>query len=133
MGWGRRTVPSNGHVVATTYYTADAWANQMASLGLATNTFSPMSAGTHGPSTQRRGFTGLPGYGVNRFEGETAYQLGTKQDVAAPSSPVLDPLSRRLGIGAGVAGQPGMPGTGADASGYGGLAAMSSFQMRPGL
>jgi len=131
--WGRRTVPSNGHVVATTYYTADAWANQMASLGQATNTFSPMSAGVHNRSTQPRGYTGLPGYGVNRFAGETAYQLGTKQDIAAPSAPILDPLSRRLGIGAGVAGQPGMPSTGDDASGYGALGAMSAFQVRPGL
>ncbi len=106
-----RTVPGNGDVVVTRWYGADRWSKALAaSLAIATNTFSPMSAGVHDPGGTRRGFAGDPGYGVSRFAGRTLPKQGYGQ-IAAP---VADPLGVRLGIGAGVAGQPGLPNTGVD-------------------
>lgn len=133
FGWLRRVIPSNGRVMATTYYVPDAFARQAASLGVATNTFSPMSTGTSAPGASSRGPMGLPGYGVNRFDGALAYQLGTKQDLHVPPQPILDPRSRRVGIGAGVSGQPGLPSSGDDASGYGSLLTMSRYQVGRGM
>lgn len=118
---GRRVIPGNARQMVTTFYVPDQFSIQAASLGMATNTFSPMSAGRHTRGTDR-GFTGDPGYGVNRWAGARAYLAGAQQNIAAPVAPIYDPLSRRLGIGAMPAGQPGMPSTGADAGGLGALA-----------
>src|SRR5207342_1982472 len=117
-----KKIQNNGRVTTVTYYVPDRFAVQAASLGMATNTFSPMSSGTSAGGASARGPMGLPGYGMNRFAGERAYQRGTKQDLGAPVAPVLYPRSRRLGLGSGVAGQPGMPSTGADTSGFGAIA-----------
>lgn len=119
-----RVIPGNGHVVATVVYEPDAWSVQAASLGLATNTFSPMSAGRHSPGASPRGFVGDRGYGVNRWAGRTPYQQGAVQALGAPVQPILTPLSQRLGIGAMPAGQPGFPSTGQDDGGLAALAAM---------
>lgn len=122
MGFfGRRTIPGNAVEVKTVFYVPDAFANQAASLGFATNTNSPMSAGA-GPRTGR--FAGDPGYGVNRWAGARAFLAGPQQPQGPLANPVLSPLSQRLGYGAGVAGQPGLPGTGDDATGVGSLARM---------
>ena len=106
-----RVVRSNETAVTTYVYGPDDWSRQIASLGVATNTFSPMSAGV---GTQT---FGLPGYGVNRGSGALPYSQGTLQNLAAPSDPVRNPRSKRLGMGAGVSGQPGMPSTGQNALG----------------
>ncbi len=116
-----RVVPGNGRVVAALVFDADAWSVQAASLGLATNTFSPMSVGVHSPGASSRGVVGDRGYGVNRWAGRTPYQQGAVQALGAPVQPILTPMSQRLGIGAMPAGQPGFPSTGQD---DGGLAAL---------
>lgn len=87
----------------------DAFAVQAASLGMMTNTFSPASAGIHSPGASPRGFVGDRGFGVNRWSGRTTYPF---QQFSYPPSPIADPLAQRLGFGAGVAGQPGLPSTG---------------------
>jgi len=113
----------------------DRWARQIASLGMATNTFSPASAGVHGASTQPRGFTGDRGYGVNRFGGALDYAAGSVQDLTAPVHPLRSPVSDRVGLGAGVSGQPGYPSTGQDAGGLASLAWLGYGQLnnRTGL
>ena len=134
-GRGGRVVRGNGRVVAALVYEPDAWAVQAASLGIATGTFSPMSAGVHSPGASARGFVGDRGYGVNRWAGRTPYQQGAVQDLGAPVQPILTPLSQRLGIGAMPAGQPGFPSTGQDDGGLAALAAMGYGQLnnRTGL
>lgn len=107
----RRTVKGNARVTTAVYTVPDAWGVQAASLGMVTNTFSPASAGVHS-SGSARGFIGDRGFGVNRWAGRTTYPL---QTFGASIVPVADPRSRRLGIGAMAAGQPGLPGTGANA------------------
>lgn len=77
------------------------------SMATATNTISPMSAGLHGNG--QVGFNGDPGYGVNRFTGRVAYEV---QRFYSAVRTAAQPVDLRLGIGAGVAGQPGMPSTG---------------------
>jgi hypothetical protein len=119
----RRVIPDNARETKTVYYVPDPFSVQAASLGFATNTISPMSAGS-GPGGGR--FFGDPGYGVNRWGGALAYLAGTKQDQRSLAQPVLAPLSQRLGYGAGVAGQPGLPSTGQDAAAYGSLRMMGS-------
>jgi hypothetical protein len=106
-----RTVRGNGDVYVTRFYGPDRWAQSLAaSLAIATNTFSPMAAGVHDPGGTPRGYAGDTGYGVRRFAGRTLPRQGYQQ-IAAP---VADPMGARLGIGAGVAGQPGLPNTGID-------------------
>lgn len=125
---GGRVIPGNARQTVTVYYVPDQFANQAASLGLATNTFSPMSAGRHTRGTSR-GYTGDPGYGVNRWAGARAYLAGAQQKINQPIAPIYDPLSQRLGIGAMPSGQPGMPGTGQDAGGLGTLAYLGYGQI----
>jgi hypothetical protein len=103
-----RVIRGNARTVTAVVCDPDQFSLQAAGLGVATNTLSPMSAGQHS-SGQRRGFTGDPGYGVNRFAGATDYAV---QGFHAPIAPIIDPTAVRLGIGAGVAGQPGLPNTG---------------------
>lgn len=126
-----RVIPGNGHIVTALVFTPDQHSIRAAGLGLATNTFSPMSAGRHTSGTSR-GFTGDPGYGVNRMTGRTD-PVQFFAGAAAAVRPVGDPRSRRLGIGAGAAGQPGLPSTGAAADG-GGLGWLGYGQFgQPGM
>lgn len=127
MGWFRRgrVIPGNARQRAETYYVPDEFSIQAASLGFATNTNSPMSAG---PGQRTGRFFGDPGYGVNRWDGALAYELGTKQGQAGIAGPVLDPLAQRLGLGAGVSGQPGLPSTGDQTGGLDSLARMGYAQ-----
>ncbi len=107
---GRR-VPGNGRTTTTVVYGPDRWAQALAaSMAIATNTFSPMAAGVHDPGGTPRGFSGDPGYGVSRWAGRTPPRQAYQQI----AHPVADPMGNRLGIGAGVAGQPGLPNTGID-------------------
>lgn len=120
MGVGRRVVPGNTDVTVAIVSGPDAWSQQIAgSMAIATNTFSPMAHGVH--STGGQGFTGDRGYGVNRWAGRLPYAV---QNFMGPVDPIRNPRSRRLGIGAGVAGQPGLPNTGSDAGGLAPLAWM---------
>lgn len=107
-----RMIPGTGRKETITTFGPDRWSVQIASLGMMTNTFSPGSAGKHSPGATSRGFAGDPGYGVNRWAGETPYHAGPVQPLSAPIVPIADPLSKRLGFGSGVSGQPGMPSTG---------------------
>lgn len=100
---GRQTFRGNGQTTVVTNYSGpDAYARAVAR-GLATfwNTMSPAS---RGPAGTRKG---LPGYGVNRAPAWTLPQQNFRSSVR----PVIDPQSLRLGIGAGVSGQPGLPNT----------------------
>lgn len=122
---------SNSQPVLAQINGPDAFATQAASLGLATLTYSPMSAGVHSPGASPRGFVGDRGYGVNRWAGRTPYPV---QQFQYPPAPIADPMSQRLGIGAGVAGQPGLPNTGTATGGLSSLALLSFNPLgRPGL
>jgi hypothetical protein len=112
---GRR-LPGNGRPVTTWVYDADIHAQRIASLGAYTNTFSPANYGLHGPhDASPSGYTGDPGYGVNRWAGKSAFPV---QNFIGMVAPIANAKNRRLGIGVGVAGQPGLPNTGgADLSG----------------
>jgi hypothetical protein len=114
----RQIIPGTGQRVVAWLFGPSRLSVQLANaMAIATNTFSPMSAGVHNASTQPRGFTGLAGYGVSRQAGRT----GALQAFAgAAALPLANPKSRRLGFGAGVAGQPGLPNTGGDGAGPGG-------------
>lgn len=106
----RKTLPGNGRKVTSWVYDADIHAQRIASLGAYTNTMSPGSYGLHGRAdASPSGYTGDPGYGVNRWAGETQ----PMQSFYSAVAPLMHPKSRRLGIGAGVSGQPGLPSTGA--------------------
>lgn len=109
----RRVIPDNMRTATAWLASPDRFAVQAASLGVMTNTLSPGAAGIHGSGTPR-GFTGDPGFGYNRWAGRTTYSYQHWQGAAVP---VADPKSKRLGIGAGVAGQPGMPSTGTAGTG----------------
>jgi hypothetical protein len=100
-----RIIPGNGVVVTAVVYEPDRWAVQAASLGHMTNTNSPASAGVGTRSW------GDAGYGVNRMTGRTA----PLQAFAGAIMPILRPQARRLGMQAGVSGQPGLPNSGTDA------------------
>jgi hypothetical protein len=114
---GRR-IPGNGHVVTSIWFGPDRQSVSLAgSMAIATNPFSPMAAGVHAPATQARGFSGDPGYGVNRYGND----VGALQSFTGAARPIAQPVSMRLGFGAGVSGQPGMPGTGQDGTGLAGL------------
>jgi hypothetical protein len=117
----RRKVRGNARATRAVYHVPDRWSLQAASLGVITNTFSPASAGIHSSGTSR-GFSGDPGFGVNRWSGEDPLP---RQNFHIPPAPIADPTARRLGIGAGAAGQPGMPSTGTTAGALGPLARMS--------
>lgn len=119
MGWFRRVVPGNARVTSAVYTVPDAWGVQAASLGVMTNTFSPGAVGVHDPGASAKGWMGDRGYGVNRWAGRTSYPL---QTFGQPIAPIADPSARRLGIGAGVAGQPGLPNTGEQTGGLSSIA-----------
>lgn len=99
----RKTIKSVQRRVGALIFGPDRYGVQAASLSIATSTFAPQSAGV------RRGFTGLPGYGVYRWGGRATIPV---QNFPALVGPVAKPTSQRLGFGAGVAGQPGLPNTG---------------------
>lgn len=117
----RRTVRGNARKTAAVYAVPDRFGVQAASLGAMTNTFSPGSAGMHSPAATARGYTGLAGHGVNQWSGDGP----PLQSFGSPPAPVLDPLSKRVGFGAGPSGQPGMPSTGAATGGLSSLAWLS--------
>ena len=117
-------VPGNARVTTAIYTVPDAWGVQAASLGLMTNPFSPGANGVHGPTpgspgSSPRGWMGDRGFGVNRWAGRTSYPLQTFGQAVVP---VAQPSARRLGIGAGTAGQPGLPNTGQQTGGLSSLA-----------
>lgn len=101
----RRMIPGNERTVTATVCVPDQFSVAMnASLAIATNTRSPMSNGGAGQARH----VGVLGYGVNRFAGRT----DAKQDFRGASRPVLYPSAPTVGVGAGVSGASGMPGTG---------------------
>ena len=122
MSWLRRRIPANTRVATALVADPDRFAQQNASLGVMTNTFSPGSAGRHSPGASPRGFVGDRGFGVNRWSGRTTYPY---QTYGHAISPVVDPRSQRLGLGAGVAGQPGLPSTGGLTGGNSSIAWLS--------
>jgi len=107
----RRVIPGTGQTTLALIFGPDRQSVQAASLGMATNTFSPMSSGVHSPGGNNRGFTGDRGYGVNRMGGKSG-PLQLFYGMAAAVNPVKAPRSARLGAGAMVSGQPGLPNTG---------------------
>lgn len=121
MGWAR-TIRHRVSTATAQINHPDAFAIQAASLGLMTNTFAQGSVGVHSPGGSARGFVGDRGYGVNRWAGRTTYPL---QNFHYPPAPIADPMSQRLGLGAGVAGQPGLPNTGLQTGGLSSLAMLS--------
>lgn len=107
----RRVIRSNNRVATTVVTLPDQFAIQAASLGFATNTFSPASAGVHSPGSSKKGPMGDPGFGVNRWAGRLP--LGMQlQNFGGATAPVRQPSGPRVGLGAGVSGQPGLPSTG---------------------
>jgi len=122
----RRVIPGNTQTVTAVIATPDRWSIQAAGLGLATNTFSPMSAGRHTTGTPR-GFTGDRGYGVNRWAGRTTYPL---QAFRSAIGPVANPRSKRVGAGAMASGQPGLPSTGQGDTGAG-MSALAWMSYNP--
>src|SRR5882672_2338449 len=97
-----RVIPSNEHIMPLTVFgPGDPFSMRAANLGLWTNTFSRASRGSD--------YTGVPGYGVNRFAGATPYPV---QRFGQPIRPVADPFTPGVGLGSGVSGQPGWPSTG---------------------
>jgi hypothetical protein len=124
----RRRIPGNTEHSTALVYGPDAQSRQLATaMALATLTFSPMAAGVHSAGASSRGFVGDRGYGVSRFAGRTLPYQRTAQATA----PVARPLGRMLGLGAGVAGQPGYPSTGT--GNVNPLVYMSAFQVGPGM
>jgi hypothetical protein len=119
-GHRRGTLPGNGRPVTAWVYGPDIHSMRMASLGAYTNTLSPGARGTHlYPDASPYGYTGDPGYGVNRWAGHTTpvqnwYGLVRPLSGAAAKG-------KRLGANAGVSGQPGLPSTGNDAGGLSGV------------
>lgn len=101
-----RRIRSNENVVPLTVFgPGDDWSTHAAQLGLFTNTFSVAARGSD--------YTGVPGYGVNRWAGATDYPL---QRFTTPITPVSVPFTPGVGIGSGVSGQPGWPSTGTSPS-----------------
>ena len=106
----RRVIPGTGTPVTAWIFGPARLSVQLArTMAIAVNTLSPMSAGVHNPSTQPRGFQSLAGFGVSRMAGRTQ---ALQNFAGAAAAPLASPKSRRLGFGAGVAGQPGLPNTG---------------------
>jgi hypothetical protein len=113
MSWRKgKVIPGNGRPVLAWVFGPDAHAERIASLGAMTNTFSPGARGIHAwPDRAPTGYTGDPGYGVNRWSGRTQFGLQNFRG-ALYMTPQGNPKSNRLGAGAGVSGQPGLPNTG---------------------
>lgn len=123
-----RVIRNNSQPVLAVIHPPDAMSVQLATaMAVATLPFSPMAAGVHTSGTAR-GFSGDPGYGVNRWAGRTPYAV---QNFAGAGNPVrgVNARSKRLGAGAGVSGQPGLPNTGGDTGGLGTLAWLGYGQL----
>jgi hypothetical protein len=119
-GQRRGTIPGNGRPVVAWVYGPDVHAYRAASLGHYTNTVSPAARGVHAyPDASPSGFTGDPGYGVNRYAGKTQ-PVQNWYGLVAPLA-AAQARSKRLGANAGVSGQPGLPSTGNDAGGLSGV------------
>jgi hypothetical protein len=117
-----RRIRGNTRVTTAVVTVPDAFSVQAASLGVMTNTYSPASRGRTDAASPAGYAPGHSGYGVNRWAGRTTYPL---QHYATAVRPVSDPVSMRLGLGAGVAGQPGLPNTGGQTGGLSSLAWLS--------
>jgi hypothetical protein len=123
---GRR-IPDNGRPALAVVYGPGPLSVQLATtMAVATAPFSPMAAGRHSPGGTARGYSGDRGYGVNRFAGKLPYAV---QNFYGAALPVRSPKSQRLGAGAGVSGQPGLPNTGGDAGGLDALAYLGYTQL----
>lgn len=125
-----RLIKSRDAIVTALRGQPSAMSVQIQSLGAIINTFSPGARGRHndGPG----GFRGDPGFGVNRWAGAWPFQSGPVQPYGKFSTPALDPISARVGLGAMPSGQPGLPQSG-QTSGDSAVRWLSSFQMRSGL
>jgi hypothetical protein len=111
-----RTIPGNARVTTAIVHVPDAHAVSLAaSMAIATNTNSPMSAGINGR------FTGDPGYGVNRWGGRTT---SPQAYVGASVYPVGRPPTTRVGAGYGAVDGGSYPNTTLDAAGLQALAWM---------
>ncbi|HET6215349.1 MAG TPA: hypothetical protein VFE14_20960 [Micromonosporaceae bacterium] len=116
-----KVIAGNGRPVVTWWYEADGYARGLAgALARVFNTFSPASRGPAGTRL------GLDGYGVNRAQQWTA----PLQNFRGVTQPLRSPESLRLGLGAGVSGQPGLPSTGGPVDS---LALISTGQYGAGL
>lgn len=129
-------IPGNGHSETITVFGPDLLARERAdSMAMATNTASPMARGVK--KSGAMGFTGDRGYGVNRWAGGMWVNNlpVSPQGLYSEAQTTQNPLSLRLGYGSGVAGQPGLPQTGANGAGGADQAAwlMSMAQMTPGM
>lgn len=120
-----RVIPGNARVVVGIATVPDRFGVQAASLGLMTHTASPASTGGRGGV-----FTGDRGFGVARWAGRLRGPLQLFHGAAAP---VAAPSAARVGLGAGVSGQPGLPSTG-DSAADGSLSWLGMGQLgRAGL
>jgi len=126
----RRVIRPNQEVRTALVALPDAFSIQAASLGLATNPYSAMSVGVHAPGSSKKGWMGDPGYGVNRWAGRIS---GPMQNWGGAIAPVTIPSAARVGIGAGVSGQPGLPSTGDTTGAVGSLGWVTLAQMSPGM
>lgn len=97
-----RVIPGNLRRVVGLAAVPDRQSIQIASLGIATNTNSPMSAGIG-----LRAY-GDSGYGVNRAAGD----YGPRQAFTGIPSPIAYPGKYNVGMQAGPSDQPGYPSTG---------------------
>lgn len=128
---GRRNrYPGNGRHVSSIEFGPGSTSVELAtSMAMATLPFSPMAAGVHDPSTQPRGYAMVQGYGVNRM-GNDVGPIQNFYGAVAPIAKAPKRPSAKLGIGAGVAGQPGMPSSGMDTTG-GAVTLLSLGQLSP--
>jgi hypothetical protein len=127
-----RLIRSRSKTVAALVALPDAFSLQAASLGLATNPFSAMSAGVHQAGASAKGWMGDPGYGVNRWAGRLPRDQ-PYQHFGGATAPVTQPSAARLGIGAMVSGQPGLPSTGDTTGATAALGWVSLASMNPGM
>lgn len=117
--WSRKTIPGNAERLSGAKFGAQPLSVQLATtMALANNTFSPMANGVHDPAhTQARGYAMVRGYGVHRM----GWDLGPIQNFYGAVARIADPTTQRLGMNQGVAGQPGLPQAGMNASGLAAL------------
>lgn len=101
-------IPDNSHAVTTIVYGPSPESVELAaSMAIANSPASPMASGVH---SNGGGFaSAVQGYGVNRFGGKIPYAA---QEFYSAVRTSAEPLNLRLGYGAGVSGQPGLPSTG---------------------
>lgn len=108
-----REIPGNGSVHTFTFFGPDPLSVQMSNtMAIVPKTYSPYSRGVHDHG--RWGFTGLPGYGVGSGLQHNGRSTGPVQRFWGAIAPIRaeNAKNKRLGIGAGVSGQPGLPNTG---------------------